>query len=187
MKFLKSALLGTALALSALAAQAQTTTFNFSYSFDPNNTGNGAPVNITGSFSGIEVGNLISSISDITLSINGIQFTGPIVVEAADAGGNWSSSVAPVISTDVGLANFVFADADVANHPDAVNNFFYISGGQVFALDFNVTDAGNNPLQGYETAANASWTVSAVPEPASWALLAAGMGLVVLRRRSQNA
>jgi len=187
MKLLKSALLGTALTLAALAAQAQTTTFNFSYSFDPNNTGNGAPVNITGSFSGNQVGSLISGISDVTLSINGTLFSGPIVIEAADADGNWSSSVAPVISTDVGLANFVFADADVANHPDAVNNFFYISGGQVFALDFNVTDAGNNPLQGYETAANASWSVSAVPEPASWALLAAGMGLVVLRRRSQKA
>ena len=187
MKFLKSTLLGTALALSALAAQAQTTTFNFSYSFDPNNTGNGQPVNITGSFSGNEVGNLISGISNVMLSINGIQFTGPIVIEAADADGNWSGSVAPVISTDVGLANFVFADADVANHPDAVNNFFYISGGQVFALDFNVTDAGNNPLQGFESAANASWNVSAVPEPGTWALMAAGLGLVALRRRHSQA
>ncbi len=184
MKSIKTALLGATLSLAAIAAQAQTT-FNFSYSFDPNNTGNGQALSITGSFTGTAAGDLISNIGNVSLSINGTLFSGPIVIEAADAAGNWSTSVAPVISANTGLANFVFADADVANHPDAVNNFFYISGGQVFALDFNVTDAGNNPLQGYETAANGSWNVSAVPEPATWALMAAGVGLVALRRRRQ--
>ncbi len=181
---LKNIALGATLSLAALAAQAQSS-FNFSYSFDPNNTGNGQALNITGSFTGTAAGDLISNISNISIAINGIAFSGPIVIEAADAAGNWSTSVAPVISANTGLANFVFADADVANNPGAVNNFFYISGGQVFALDFNVTDAGNNPLQGFETAANASWNVSAVPEPATWALMAAGVGFVALRRRRQ--
>jgi len=183
MNFLKTALLGAALSLSAMAAHAAT--FNFAYSFDPNNTGNGQPLSVTGSFTGTEAGGLISNIGNVTLSINGNLFNGPIVVEGADAAGNWSTGVAPVISANTALSNFIFADADVANHPDDYSNFFYISGGQAFALDFNVTDAGNNPLQGFEAASNASFSVSAVPEPASWALMAAGVGLVALRRRRQ--
>ncbi|MBV8122617.1 MAG: PEP-CTERM sorting domain-containing protein [Paucibacter sp.] len=203
MKFIKTAALGAALSLSALAAQAQTT-FNFAYTFDPANAGTVTNnptqvVTITGSFTGTEVGNLISNISNISVALNGTSFAGPLMVEAFDNTGNISDTVAPVVSTNVALSNFVFVDADVAAGGNPSNYFLIatlpdsngVMAPEAFAVNTNTVDSNGNALSGDERAAsNAHWTVtavSAVPEPSTYVLMAAGLGLVGLRlqRRRQ--
>lgn len=170
----------TAVLAALLAASAHATTFNFSYSFDPANTGNGEPVVITGSFDGTAVGDLISDISNASLWINGTAFTGPLTISGIDTA-TGSPSGSAVVSLDATQANFAFAD-------DGLNNFFTIAGGQAFAVDYNLTDSLGNAISGAEAASNASWAVAAVPEPASYALLAAGLfviGAATQRRRPQ--
>ncbi len=184
MTSLKTRLAAGLLALVSLSASA--TTFDFSYSFDPANTGDGNPVVLSGSFDGTQAGSLFTGISNFQIALNGTAFSGPLQVEAwNNATSNWDALIAPVISTDVTQANFIVADADVSTNPAGVSNYFYVLGGQAVAITFNVTDAGGNPLEGVETASNASWDVSAVPEPANTALLMAGLGLLgaLARRR----
>ena len=187
MNFIKTAVLGAVLSLGAIAAQAAT--YNFAYSFDPANTGNGEPVSITGTFTGTAIGDLISNIADVSLSINGIAFHGPIFVESADVDGNPSNTIMPVISADVGKSNFVFSDVDMVANPYGYSNFFTIYSGTAYGVNLNATDAMNNALIGFETADGAHWTVTAaaVPEPSSIALMLAGLGFVGLRslRRRQ--
>jgi len=159
------------------AAAAQADTYKFSYSFDPLNTGNGAPVTITGSFDGTAAGDLISGVTNASLWINGTAFTGPLNITSGDLSG------AAVISADVAKSDFAFADS-------GFNNYFTIFSGLASGLDFNLVDNLNNPISGAETASNDHWTLTAatVPEPDSLALLVAAFiafGAASLRRRPQ--
>ncbi|WP_158080905.1 PEP-CTERM sorting domain-containing protein [Pelomonas sp. KK5] len=182
---MKKLILASAALMAGLLASvgAQATTFNFSYSFDAANTGNGAPVTITGSFDGDLVGSLISQISDAKVWINGTAFGGPLLVGGVNST-TGALEGAAVISTDVAKSNFAILDGD----SNTYNNLFTIAGGQAYAINYNLPDALGNPVSGAETATNAHWTVTAaaVPEPASYALMAAGLvliGATSLRRR----
>lgn len=190
MKPLKAALCSAALALTSFAAQA--TTFDFTYLFDSLSTGDGNPLTVTGKFTGDQVGDIISNIANVQVSINGTAFSGPLFTEAwNDTTGNWDSSITPVISTNVTKNNFVIADVDVSTNPSAVSNYVYFTGGQAGAITFNHTDALNNPLSGFETASSVKWSVQAetpaVPEPSTYAMLLAGLGLMGLVARRTKA
>ena len=187
MKFLKTGLLA-ALALASFAANAGT--YNFSYSFDPNSTGDGNPLVVTGSLSGDLVGSFLQNVSDVQVALNGVAFNGaPLFAEGFNATtGLADNTVAPVISTDASQNNFIFADVDVATNPTGASNYFFISGGQTFAINFNTSDVSGNPISGYENTVNSSWNLVAapVPEPESYAMILAGLGLVgaIARRRA---
>ena len=202
MKLLNKVALTAAIALGSIAANA--TTFNFSYTFDPTYasdiTGDGNPIVMTGSFSATASGLAVSNISNVQLALNGVAFNGPLLIEAEDANGNFSSTIAPTFSSSLAQTNFVIADTDVATGSGAasVSNYFYIdgalaptaqSGGQAFVMSLNTA---NFPV-GNDLAANpATWQFSAVtqpvPEPESYAMLLAGLGLltVAARRRTRG-
>lgn len=181
MSFLKTAI-ASAIMLASFAANAEN--FNFTYSFD--NTGDSNPVVITGSLSGDLVGDIINNISNVQVAMNGTAFSGPLFAESwNDAAGNWDNTVAPVISTVATKNNFIFADTDVSTDPGASNYFFY-TGNQALAVNFNVSDANGAGVTGYDSPANASWSLvtAPVPEADSYAMILAGFGLLsVLARR----
>ena len=181
MHFLKAALLGSAFA--ALVGSAHATTFNFSYSFDPANTGNGEAVTITGTFDGVAVGDLISSITNASLFVNGTAFSGPLTIGGFNSSTGEVSSNA-VISADLGKSNFIFTDST-----SSPNNLFWVADGSAFAVKYDLLDANNNGTIGFEDATSAHWTVTAaaVPEPATYLLMAGGLAAVgfVSRRRRQ--
>ena len=207
MKLLKKVALTAAIALGSIAANA--TTFDFSYTFDPTNVANdvtnaGETLLVTGSFSATANGAVMSNISNVQLAFNGIAFNGPLLMEGLDSTGNFSSTAVASLSGDVTQTNFVIADADVSTGAglNNVSNYFEISnspaaittGGQVFGINYNVTDANGNFVAGSDlTATQSKWTFSAVtaavPEPESIAMLLAGLGLVgaAVRRRKQQA
>lgn len=185
LKFLKAGALTVTLALASLTAHADT--YNFSYTFDGSNTSTGDTVVLTGFLTGTLNGSFIENVSDVHVFLNGTEFSSPLYAEGWNASGSPDSTVAPVISTDAALNNFIFADTDVSTDPDALNYFWFTSG-QAFAVNFQQLDAGNNALTAYDSgASNANWSLVAapVPEPGPYALLAAGLGLTgaVARRR----
>lgn len=178
MKLLKTGLL-TVLALASFAANAET--FNFSYTFDDSST-------LAGSLSGTLNGLFIDNITDIHVSLNGNEFSGsPLFAAAWNTTTNfYDNTIAPVVSTNASLNNFIFADANVPTDFGVSNYFYFVNdpaslGHEAFATNLNTGDiAQDNPT-------NSSWSITAapVPEPDSYAMLLAGLGLVsvVARRR----
>ena len=180
MKLLKTLALSTALALTSFAASAET--FNFSYTF------NDASV-LTGSLTGVLNGLFIDNVADVHVTLNGNEFSGAPLYAAAwnAASQSWDNAIAPIISTNSALNNFIFADANVPTD-FGVSNYFYftndsINGAQAFANNLNTGDiAQDAPVT------NGSWSIAVaapVPEPESFAMLLVGLGLIgaAVRRR----
>lgn len=183
---MKKLLLLTALLSVMAASTASAATYEFTYTFSSPDEATGRYDVITGSFDGSADGNLITGLSNVSVSLNGLLFTGDYVgTKSRDFGS------APVLSFN-GLQNdfsfsfggnqyFDMGPSYRPGVPDSPYAFVgnYRSGGtDAFTLDF-----GPNL---------ASWQVSAVPEPASYAMMLGGLGLiglagVVARRRRERA
>jgi hypothetical protein len=183
MNILKTVIFSTALMLTSLAANAAT--YDFSYTFADSTA-------LTGSLSGTLNGSFIDNISDVHVSLNGTAFTGAPLFAAAwnTATHGWDNTIAPVVSANASLNNFIFADANVPTDFGVSNYFYFVNdpasqGHEAFATNLNSGDiALDNPTN------NASWSLVAVPvpEPESYAMLIAGLGLlgVATRRRRQD-
>jgi hypothetical protein len=162
------------------AANADQTTFDFTYNFTDGEM-------VTGSFQGLQNGNLINNVDNIEIAFNGVQFIGPLVVAGWNPTTlNWDS--APVVSTVATMNNFVFADADfstVIGQNSWSNEFYFTNdatyGTQVSAVNLNALT--NNAATDY---ALGTWTVTAVaavPVPAALPLMVSGLGVLLAAGR----
>jgi len=167
----------------AASAAAQATTFNFSYSFTDGNK-------VTGSFDGTANGNLVTGLSHISVSLNGNAFPGSGSLGAYSFDSlksEWSNNA--VVSFDGLHSNFAFSDG----HPDDLGAIFLLlpyyspvdeNTATTDLAQFLLPDGSNSVDVGRDIVA-ANWTVTAVPEPETYAMMLAGLGLIgfAARRR----
>jgi hypothetical protein len=186
-------LIQAAALLAACSGAAQASTFDFSYTFT--NSSQDTPLAVTGSFDGTLNGNLLTNISDISVSLNGVAFNGPLSI------GSWDSSAGPtgavnfaassaVISTNGALNNFVIADTSDPSLNTFTNLFYYVGGttpdklgSQEVSLQ---TVAGLSAFDNDALGGVGTWSVQPVPLPAALPLLVCGLGLFAAAKRRRR-
>jgi hypothetical protein len=172
--------------LAAQAVQAGVL-YNYSYTF-----ADGAKM--SGSFTGDASGNIVSNLSNITASVDGVELVGSGHLYAAsftDSG--WSAGTGEA-SFDGTENNFLFIDVDYPNNVDYTNFVYAIRGGGqptsraaayvngTIHDDFFVTNTGYDASHWSLTEADAN----AVPEPASLAILGLGLAGLCAARRARR-
>ncbi len=189
------ALLTATIALTAPLSQAAK--FDYSYTF-----GSGAVV--AGSFTGTANGNLITDLSDISASLNGIGFAPTLYgigySNYAPNAYRWVPTGA-VASFDGTQNQFMFADDTMTPGHDSLQTYFFIVtsiiGGVAYPEAFAtlLNDGTHVEVDGVFRPyrySPARWSVTAVaapvPEPETYAMMLAGLGLlgVMTRRRKQK-
>ena len=186
-KLISNAFVGLVLAISSFSAAA--TTYNYSYTFAD-------ATKVTGTFDGLASGNLITGLSNIYAFFNGTAFEGNGALFNASYLVNLDLSLGTANASFDGTDNnFIFSNRDMAS----LTSF---EGLQIFSTTFvplNKTNyavlfsaenhAADSPdSQGTYDARR--WTVTAVPEPETYAMLLSGlclMGAIARRRKFKQA
>lgn len=124
-------------------------------------------------------GNLITNISNVHVTLDGTDFVTPLYV-ASFAG-------AITASLDGTQNNFLFVDSDWA-HGDFVNtNYYYSDSSGAYAYNQHTNQAGGEAYEGNQFRATADQEAPVpTPEPASWALMLGGFGLVGYAMRNRR-
>lgn len=192
MQFLVRAVVAAAVLAASAAADAST--FNFSYTFADGQQ-------LAGSLDGTLNGTHITDISNLRVSLNGIDFAGgldgagsptALAIYGYDPTSFAFGTVAPVFSTVFSENNFGIFDMDpalgTANYQFAFTND-PVTGALVVASNFLASDRFNpeafqlaiDPTSG---GALGTWSVTEapVPLPAALPLLLSGLGLFGLAR-----
>lgn len=145
---------------------------------------------ITGSFDGTLNGNLITGLSNVTVYINGLGpiGNGTLFPVGYDASTSTYVSNGAVASLDGTQNDFFFANADLGAGDFGYSAYFYsfaVFGWGDVAYD-NLTDQNSSTgdINFRAQVSNSSDANTAVPEPACWAMMVAGFGLLggVVRR-----
>jgi PEP-CTERM motif len=186
--------LGMASALLA-SGSAMADNFEFSYSF---NTGE----QVTGSFVGTLADDLVSDISQLAVSIDGVAFAGPLqAFRYTQPGGNCGTcfeASGAVVSFDPMENNFFFSNGNAATSFEVTNYFYVIpwpnpprnNVPQNVATQGLINGTTINVFNGQYEPQNWMLTAAPVPEPASVSMLLVGLAAVVSlgqRRRAQRA
>ncbi len=168
-----------ALGLSmALAGNANASLFNFSEKIQN--------AEITGSFEGTLNNDLITNINNVSFSINNIAVQGNVIVgsyQSNSIGTYFLNLGGAVVSVSGASNNFHYMDS---------SNSIYIFNAPIpqnrqMAQEFNPL---NNSYPDYITnnSIPTNWTVVAVPEPETYAMMLAGLALIgAIGRRSSRA
>ena len=166
--------------LAASSASQAAQTFTYAITFSPGNVA-------TGKFSGNVNGNLITNLSNISAYINGIGFrNNGHLYNASWSAGVWTSGTG-VASVDGLHNNFQFTDVNYPidqHYSGEVNSFAQYS----WRTNANSVYLALDPAPvKYFANNNASWTLTLVPEPATTAMLLAGVGVMAFlsRRRTR--
>lgn len=184
-KLIASAAITTAL-ISSVTAHAEVYSFNYSML-------DGTAV--TGTFNGSPNGNLVTGLNHISVYVNGVNMTRGSPLEAYSYNNLaipgpivWEHNA--VVSFDARLNNFIFADSDAYN----VSRYFAITPLNRLSTIADSTDlllinSFHRDRDPAGIAARWSLSVSAVPEPETYGMLLAGLGLVgfAARRRAKQA
>jgi hypothetical protein len=207
-RFLVKAI-GATVIFAASCSIANATVFDFSYTFVESGAAGGNPSTtnsvISGSFSGNQVGTEVFNLSNISASLNGTPLAGPLnpfhyTAPGTDCPTCWAAGGA-VASFNPLNNNFLFVNTTTPGTLSGYSNYFYIipwpnGPSNPLADQFYSTGVaglggpGNNYIDYYNGQyVPANWSISAVPEPATWAMMLLGflgVGFVAYRRKSKH-
>ncbi|MBV6319664.1 PEPxxWA-CTERM sorting domain-containing protein [Duganella violaceipulchra] len=167
--------------LLAASAAAQAASYQFSYHFLDGEV-------LSGSFDGNANGNLITDLSNISISVNGAAFGGGTHFYSFGVDGSYVDG-AGLASFDGKANQFLFVNADVIHGGVPTHSLVSgaFNGSQTDALGFYdaIAGVGYGEGDGGDPYAAARWSVTAVPEPATYAMLLGGLALTgaLARRR----
>jgi hypothetical protein len=187
-------LIQAAALLAVCGGAANASTYDFSYTFTNNNVP--APL-VTGSFDGTLNGNLLTNISDVSVSVNGVAFNGTLYLGSWDPSAGTAGAVnfaanTAVASTNGALNNFVIADTNDPSLATFTNLFYYVSGttpdlvgSQEVSLQ-NVSGPSGFDNDAVGGVGTWSLTPAPVPLPAALPLLVSGLGLLAAAKRRRR-